>query len=216
MGTKISQYPAAAAFATTQEYIANDSGTTRKVTGAQIKTGVQLGAILQGRTQSFFRARDTSPISGANPPLVGFQISTGDYWLETRDYDSNSSELASLNAVPPLKWNAGTVTCKFHWVANSASTLGVVWQLGALAASDGDTLTTQTKASVQVTDANQATYSYNISPETGALTIAQTPIKGDMITFLIARLPADAADALAVDARLVGIELFWTSDAQTD
>lgn len=41
---KISALPAASAGASTQEFPANDSGTTKKVTGAQLLTLVQTGA----------------------------------------------------------------------------------------------------------------------------------------------------------------------------
>ena len=41
---RISQYPAATAAAGNDEFVANQSGTTRKVTVTQIRTGMQPGS----------------------------------------------------------------------------------------------------------------------------------------------------------------------------
>ena len=48
------------------------------------------------------------------------------------------------------------------------------------------------------------------------MTIAGTPAAGDTVQFQINRTVLDAIDLLAVDARLHGIRLFFTTSAATD
>ena len=46
--SKISGLPAVAAFATTQEFVVNDSGTNRKISGAQLIAAVAQGTLPGG------------------------------------------------------------------------------------------------------------------------------------------------------------------------
>ena len=53
-------------------------------------------------------------------------------------------------------------------------------------------------------------------PESSAITVAGSPAASDTVYFRIFRKVADAGDTMAVDARLHGIALFITTDADTD
>ena len=50
----------------------------------------------------------------------------------------------------------------------------------------------------------------------GAITIAGTPTAGDTVQFQLNRTVADAGDTMAINARLHGIRLFFTTNAATD
>ena len=50
----------------------------------------------------------------------------------------------------------------------------------------------------------------------GAVTIAGTPAVGDICYFRIFRDVSDANDDMAEDARLIGVKLFFTTDAAND
>jgi hypothetical protein len=55
-----------------------------------------------------------------------------------------------------------------------------------------------------------------VTSESGAITIAGSPAAGDMCFFRIFRDVSDANDDMAEDARLIGIKLFFTTDAAND
>ena len=56
----------------------------------------------------------------------------------------------------------------------------------------------------------------HIGPESSALTIAGTPAEGDLVYFQITRKVADAGDTLAADAKLIGVRLYFTTNAGND
>jgi len=49
-----------------------------------------------------------------------------------------------------------------------------------------------------------------ISAATAAITWAGTPAAGELIILTVARKPGEAGDTLAVDAKLIGIQLTYT------
>ena len=48
------------------------------------------------------------------------------------------------------------------------------------------------------------------------MTVAGTPAAEDAVFFRVFRKAADAADTMAIDARLHGIVIYLTTDADTD
>ena len=56
----------------------------------------------------------------------------------------------------------------------------------------------------------------HITAETAAITIAGTPAQGDLVVFQVKRDVSDGADTLAVDAKLIGVRLYYTTDADND
>ena len=55
-----------------------------------------------------------------------------------------------------------------------------------------------------------------VTAESGAITVAGSPAAGDMCFFRIFRDVSDSNDDMAEDARLIGIKLFFTTDAAND
>ena len=92
----------------------------------------------------------------------------------------------------------------------------MVWGLAAVARSDGDLGdvafgTTQTSV-----DVGGTTNGIYVGPESSAITTDGPPTTGDTVQFQISRNVADAADTMAIDARLHGVRLFYTTNAATD
>ena len=54
------------------------------------------------------------------------------------------------------------------------------------------------------------------SAETAPVTLGGTPADGDLIVFQISRNAGDGADTLAADAQLIGVRLFYSTDARND
>jgi hypothetical protein len=125
-------------------------------------------------------------------------------------FDAGTDEFAQALVVMPSNYNAGTVTARFYWTASSGSG-AVVWGLQGLAYSDDDALDTATGTAQTVTDTLLAANDMMISGATSAITIGGTPGANKAVQFQIYRDADAGGDTLAVDARLLGVEISYTS-----
>ena len=125
-------------------------------------------------------------------------------------FDAGTDEFAQALVVMPSNYNAGTVTGRFYWTASSGSG-AVVWGLQGLAYSDDDALDTATGTAQTVTDTLLAANDMMISGATSAITIGGTPGANKAVQFQIYRDADAGGDTLAVDARLLGVEISYTS-----
>jgi hypothetical protein len=137
--------------------------------------------------------------------------------LQTLDFDTTTQEFAQFSFVPPKKWNRGTITYKAFW-SHAATTVnfGVAWQLQGVAVSNDDPIAVAYGTAIVVTDTGGTTNDLYATAESSAVTIAGAPAAEDMLFFRVARVPADGGDTMAIDARLHGITLYLTTDAETD
>jgi len=100
--------------------------------------------------------------------------------------------------------------------AATATNFGVVWQLQGVAVSNDDQIPVAYGTAQTSTDTGGTTDDLYVGPESSAITIAGSPAVGDVVFFRLARNPSDGSDTMAIDARLMGIRLFITTDADTD
>jgi hypothetical protein len=114
----------------------------------------------------------------------------------------------------PKSWNEGTVTAQFIWT--STNTGNVVWGIQGLALSDDDALDTAFGTAVTVTDGVTAANDVMQSAFTSAVTIGGTPAEGDFVIFQVYRDADNGSDTCAVDAKLLGIRLNFTTNASDD
>ena len=113
----------------------------------------------------------------------------------------------------PKSWDEGTLTAQFYWShAATTTNFGVRWGLQGVAMSDDDAIAVAYGTAQEVTDTGGTTNDIYVSPATSALTVAGTPVAGDMVAFRTYRLPTDAADTMAIDARLMGIAIFYNTN----
>lgn len=137
--------------------------------------------------------------------------------LRTLDFDPAVAEFAQFQVAMPRSWNEGAVSFQALWSHGAASgAFGVVWQLQAVALSDGDGLDAAFSPATSVADAGGVADTLYQSAESAAFTPAGSPTEGDLVVFQISRAATDAADTLAVDADLIGVRLFFTTTAATD
>lgn len=133
------------------------------------------------------------------------------------NFDPTTEEYAQFAIPMPKKWNEGTITARFRWShASTTTNFGVVWGLQAVAVSDDDTIAVNYGTAQTVTDTGGTTNGLYITAETSAITVAGTPAAGDTIFFRVYRKAADASDTMTIDARLHGVDVFITTDADTD
>jgi len=142
------------------------------------------------------------------------ETSTNKVNYDSLDFDAavagGSEEKAQFMLAMPSNYNAGTVTAKFHWTADSGSG-GVVWALSGRAYADDDALDTAQGTAQSVADTLLAAGDMHITAATSAITIGGTPAANRPVVFEVCRLNNDASDTLAVDARLLGVEITFTA-----
>ena len=136
--------------------------------------------------------------------------------LKVLDFDPSSDEFAQFSIAFPKSWNEGTVTFQPFWTVTGTNTGTVAWQLGGIAVSNDDTINTAFGTLVATTALAHSGTSNDlmVSAESGAVTIAGSPAAADCCFFQINR--DVSADDQTGDARLLGIKLFFTTDAAND
>jgi len=137
--------------------------------------------------------------------------------MDVLDFDDGSDEHAQFSVAFPKSWNLGTVTFQAFWCSTAADTDGVSWALQGVSMPDNSTIDVAYGSAIVVDDANQgAAEELLVTTESGAVTIAGTPADDDLCYFRVFRDVSDANDTAAEDARLLGIKLFYTTDAVND
>jgi hypothetical protein len=203
-----------------------DATTARGTLGANdasnLSTGTLPDARLSSAATAFGKQAIYIPANGMFPkatggPSVGNALTvTNSVQLQTLDFDGSTAEIAYFGWRMPVSWNEGTVTFQPVFSQLTTAAGGVVFELAAVAASDGDTFDTAYGTGQTSTKTAGTLNICYIGPESAAITVAGTPAAGDFVHFRVQRLPANASDTLAQDARLEGITLFITTDAGHD
>ena len=136
--------------------------------------------------------------------------------IKVLDFDKDSDENAQFAVAFPKSWNEGTVTFQAFFTATSTDTGTVSWDLAAVALADNGDLNTAFGTAVAPTPkAHSGTSNdLDVTAESGAVTIAGSPSTDEYVFFQITRDVSD--DTLNADARLLGIKLFFTTDAAND
>jgi len=197
------------------------TATTRIVT--MVDANVDLADVntsyQQGKETIWIPAAAMTPtVSNGSATLTSVETTAGRPDLIVLDFDKDADERAQFQVAFPKKWNLGTVTFQAFWTQSvGAVTDGVAWGLVAVAVSDNETIDVAYGLPKIVTDdAQGAVEELYVTVESTVLTIAGTPADDDMVFFRIFRDVSDGNDDLAGDARLIGIKLFFTTDANDD
>jgi hypothetical protein len=206
---KISELSAGTAIAGTEVIPAVQGGATIKHTYNQVKTFV--GANLRSLWIPSAGIRPSASGGCAALALVASAANQPD--ISSLDFDATTAEYAQFWVRMPKNWNESTVTAQFYWShAATTTNFGVRWGLQGVAISDDDTIAVAYGTAQEVTDTGGTTNDLYVSPATSAITIAGTPAAGDMVAWRVYRDPANGADTMAIDARLHGVAIFYTTD----
>jgi hypothetical protein len=173
-------------------------------------------ALPLGRQTVFVPASAMLPRVTNGAAAGSLETSTNKVNVSTLDFDATTQELAQFSVAMPKGWDEGTVTFDAIWChAATTTNFNVAWSLAGLALSDGNALDTAFGTAVQITDTGGTTNAVYDSPESAAVTIGNTPAESDYLVFQVARVVGIGSN-LAVDARLLGVRLFYTVNAGND
>jgi len=136
--------------------------------------------------------------------------------LKTLDFDKDSDEFAQFAIAFPKSWNEGTVTFQAFFTANTTNTGTTVFGVQGVALADNGDLNTAF-GSAQFNSAKAMSGTANdlaVTAESNAITIGGSPGADEYVFLQIFR--DVSADSLTADAKLLGVKLFFTTDAAND
>ena len=137
--------------------------------------------------------------------------------LKVLDFDAGTAEYAQFSIAMPKSWNLGTVTYQVFWSPGNTNTGNAIFGLQGLACTEGDTADAVFGTAIEVTDAGIGTVEdVQMTAVSSAITIAGSPADDDYTFFQLYRDAADGSDTFTGDARVMGIKLFYTTDAAND
>lgn len=175
-------------------------------------------AAVKGKQSIWVPAGAMTPNTTNGPASGKVEATTNKEMLGTLDFDASTIESAQFTLAMPKQWNEGTVTFKAFWKhAATTTNFKVAFDLAGYAASDDDAADAAFGTVQQVDDTGGTTNDIYVSPESSAITIAGTPAAEDLVFFRIRRKADDGTnDTMAIDAGLLGIMLYITTDAGND
>ena len=136
--------------------------------------------------------------------------------IKALDFDPSSDENAQFTVAFPKSWNESTITFKAFFTVTGTDSGTVSWALSGVATADNDAIDVAFGTAVAPTaKAHSGTSGdINVTAESGNVTIAGSPSTDEMVFFNIMR--DVSADNQTGDARLLGIQIFFTTDAAND
>ena len=136
--------------------------------------------------------------------------------LKVLDFATGADDFAQFSVAFPKSWNEGTVTFQPFWTVTGTNTGTVAWALSGIAVTNDATINTAFgTAAVTTALAHSGTSNdLMVSVESGAITIAGSPSTDDVCFFQISR--DVSADNQSGAARLIGLKVFFTTDAGND
>jgi len=137
--------------------------------------------------------------------------------LKVFDFDASTKQYTQFTIAMPKSWNEGTLTYQVYWSPSTTNTGNCIFGLQAVACADGDTIDVAYGTAIEVTDAGIGTVEdQQISSESSAMTVAGSPAAGEQTYFQLYRDAADGSDTFTGESRVLGIKLFFTTDAAND
>ena len=143
------------------------------------------------------------------------ELTAGNPELKTFDFDASTAESVQFNVCFPKSWNESTVTFQTFWSASSTDTgTGGFTLAGCSVANNIDyDLAFGTPVANTALAASGTQDDLMVNVESGAVTIASAAAD----TNTIFRLVRDTGtDTNTGDLRLVGVKIFFTTDAAND
>ena len=136
--------------------------------------------------------------------------------MKVLDFDPSTIEYAQFSIAMPKSWDLGVLTFQAFWAPSSTDTGDMLLGLQAISVANDATSDVAFPTAVDVTDtAGGAVEDVMVSPVSGDVTV--TSAAADTYTyFQVARNATSGSDDFTGDVRLLGIKIFYTTDAAND
>ena len=183
--------------------------------------GVDIVAVGTGLFTEYLPAAAFQPtVTDGCGALTSFETTAGRPDIVGLPFDGGATEeRAQAQFRFPTRWDNGTLLFQVshaHGGLQGAGLDGVVWGVDAVANGDNETFDVVYGTVEDALKDASASQTHHLGPISGALTVGGTPVAGDMTTIRVRRRVGEAGDDLDVDARFLGIALFWIVDKPSD
>ena len=137
--------------------------------------------------------------------------------MKVFDFDASTKQYTQFTIAMPKSWNEGTLTYQVYWAPSTTNTGNAIFGLQGVACADGDTIDVAYGTAIEITDAGIGTVEdQQITSESSAMTVAGSPAAGEQTYFQLYRDAADGSDTFTGESRVLGVKIFYTTDAAND
>ena len=188
------------------------TGTTRTITVPDANCSLRT----QG-AESIYIPADKITANTTNGPASATEETTNGVMLPALDFDNTTNERAGFSIAMPKSWNLADPDVYVYWKdATTAGSGTVVWSVSARAVGNDDAIDGSFPALALVTtDTFIASGDLHVTSALG-VEIENTPASEDVLFFRVERLPGHASDNYTQDARLLGVKIVYTTNAEND
>jgi len=136
--------------------------------------------------------------------------------MKVLDFDPSTIEYAQFSIAMPKSWDEGTLTFQAFWSPSSTDTGAALIGLQGVSVANDATSDVTFDAAVDVTDNGTGTVEdVLVSPVSANVTVKAAA--ADTYTyFQVSRNATSGSDSFTGDVRLLGIKIFYTTDAAND
>ena len=136
--------------------------------------------------------------------------------MKVLDFDASTNEYSQFSIAMPKSWNEGVITFQAFWAPSNTDTGDALIGLQGVSVVNDATSDVVFGTAIYVTDAGGgAVEDVLVSPVSTAVTIAAAA--ADTYTyFQVRRNATSVSDTFTGDVRLLGIKIFYTTDAAND
>jgi len=183
-----------------------------------VKTTISPSELLAQASRKYTLWIPANLMTARQPPHGTVRIDSGsnDNIYQVFQFDKDTDEGAQFTVGFPKSWNAGTITFKVVWENVTTASGNVVWALHGRCFGDNSDPDGAKGTAIGITDASSTTASqWNISAESAAVTLTDAAKERPAILEIF-RDANHVSDTLSEDAWLVGVWVYYTTDAATD
>jgi len=136
--------------------------------------------------------------------------------MQVLDFAAAADDFAQFSIGFPKSWNEGVIKFQVFWTPSTTNTGDCIWGLQGVSVADGATIDVAFGTAVTVTDAGIGTVEdQQVSAVSGDVTITNAAVDTQTY-FQIFRDANAGGDTFTGVSRLLGIKLFFTTDAAND
>ena len=136
--------------------------------------------------------------------------------LKTLDFKTAADAYAQFAIAFPKSWDRSYLQYQTYWSVTGTNTNTVVFELAAVAISSDDPMNPVFGTAVANTGlaASGTADDLMVNVKSGNITVGGTPAEGDQVFFQLMR--DVSAGTQTADVRLLGVKLFFTTNAEND
>ena len=186
------------------------STSTDVICSVKSDSAVNLGSV--GTHEVYIPAGAMYTVTTNGADYATRELATNDIMISSFAFDTTTAQKTQFNWATPANWNAGTIKFKLYWTTTGGSSAQTVdFDLAGVSFANDNPMDTAVGTAQNVTDTWIADDDLHVSAYSSAITIAGSPVAGELVVFQLSR--DVAADDLGVDAEVVGVLVEYSTDA---